>query len=100
MQNKIKGKAVAITGASSEIDEATALMPAGQSAKLVLGARRSDLWNHSINYFVKKLKRHPLSSGNHSTNSWIMGRSIKIWCYLLVKTSSPHRALNEKPHGN
>jgi NADP-dependent 3-hydroxy acid dehydrogenase YdfG len=39
----IKGKVVAVTGASSGIGEATALLLAGRGAKLVLGARRSDL---------------------------------------------------------
>jgi len=38
----IEGKVVAITGASSGIGEATALLLAGRGAKLVLGARRSD----------------------------------------------------------
>lgn len=38
----IKGKVVAITGASSGIGEATALMLAAHGAKVVLGARRSD----------------------------------------------------------
>lgn len=38
----IRGKVVAITGASSGIGEATALLLAGRGAKLVLGARRSD----------------------------------------------------------
>lgn len=38
----IQGKVVAITGASSGIGEATALLLAGCGAKLVLGARRSD----------------------------------------------------------
>jgi NADP-dependent 3-hydroxy acid dehydrogenase YdfG len=38
----IKGKVVAVTGASSGIGEATALLLAGRGAKLVLGARRSD----------------------------------------------------------
>lgn len=40
--NHIKGKVVAITGASSGIGEATALMLAAHGAKVVLGARRSD----------------------------------------------------------
>jgi NADP-dependent 3-hydroxy acid dehydrogenase YdfG len=39
----IKGKVVAVTGASSGIGEATALLLARRGAKLVLGARRSDL---------------------------------------------------------
>jgi NADP-dependent 3-hydroxy acid dehydrogenase YdfG len=38
----IKDKVVAITGASSGIGEATALLLAGRGAKLVLGARRAD----------------------------------------------------------
>jgi NADP-dependent 3-hydroxy acid dehydrogenase YdfG len=39
----IKGKVVAVTGASSGIGETTALLLASRGAKLVLGARRSDL---------------------------------------------------------
>ena len=39
---EIDGKVVAITGASSGIGEATAVMLAGRSAKVVLGARRPD----------------------------------------------------------
>ncbi|MCF0056100.1 SDR family oxidoreductase [Dyadobacter sp. CY356] len=42
MNSEIIGKVVAITGASSGIGEAIALMLAGQGAKVVLGARRSD----------------------------------------------------------
>ena len=42
MQNNIKGKVVAITGASSGIGEATAIMLASQGAKVILGARRKD----------------------------------------------------------
>ncbi|MBW7459931.1 SDR family oxidoreductase, partial [Paenibacillus sepulcri] len=38
----IEGKVVAITGASSGIGEATALLLAERGAKVVLGARRSD----------------------------------------------------------
>lgn len=42
MENEIKGKVVAITGASSGIGEATALMLAKRGAKVVLGARRPE----------------------------------------------------------
>ena len=38
----IEGKVVAITGASSGIGEATAVLLAGRGAKVVLGARRTD----------------------------------------------------------
>ena len=38
----IEGKVVAITGASSGIGEATALLLAGRGGKVVLGARRTD----------------------------------------------------------
>lgn len=42
IKNEIEGKVVAITGASSGIGKATAIMLAGLGAKVVLGARRSD----------------------------------------------------------
>jgi len=42
MENKIKGNVVVITGASSGIGEATAIMLAANGAKVVLGARRSE----------------------------------------------------------
>jgi len=42
MDNGIKDKVVAITGASSGIGQATALLLAGSGAKLVLGARRQE----------------------------------------------------------
>src|SRR6266576_2309594 len=42
MENNIEGKAVVITGASSGIGEATALLPAERGAKVVLGARGLD----------------------------------------------------------
>jgi NADP-dependent 3-hydroxy acid dehydrogenase YdfG len=42
MEDGIAGKVVAITGASSGIGRATALLLAGRGAKVVLGARRVD----------------------------------------------------------
>lgn len=42
MENGIKGKVVAITGAGSGIGEATARMLARHGAKIVLGARRTE----------------------------------------------------------
>ncbi len=42
MENGIAGKVVAITGASSGIGAATAVLLAGRGAKVVLGARRLD----------------------------------------------------------
>jgi NADP-dependent 3-hydroxy acid dehydrogenase YdfG len=42
MQNNLKGKVIAITGASSGIGEATAILLAAKGAKVVLGARRAD----------------------------------------------------------
>jgi NADP-dependent 3-hydroxy acid dehydrogenase YdfG len=41
-QNNLAGKVVAITGASSGIGEATAMLLAGQGATVVLGARRTE----------------------------------------------------------
>jgi NADP-dependent 3-hydroxy acid dehydrogenase YdfG len=43
MENDIRGKVIIITGASSGIGEATALLLAERGAKLVVGARRGDL---------------------------------------------------------
>ena len=42
MEDGIAGKVIAITGASSGIGRATALLLAGRGAKVVLGARRTD----------------------------------------------------------
>jgi NADP-dependent 3-hydroxy acid dehydrogenase YdfG len=42
LMSEVEGKVVAITGASSGIGEATALLLAERGAKVVLGARRSD----------------------------------------------------------
>jgi NADP-dependent 3-hydroxy acid dehydrogenase YdfG len=42
MENNIKNKVVIITGASSGIGQATAIMLAGYGAKVVLGARRKE----------------------------------------------------------
>ena len=52
MENNIKGKVVAITGASSGIGEATAVVLAAQGAKVVLGARRKD----RLDTLVSKIK--------------------------------------------
>lgn len=52
MQANIKGKVVAITGASSGIGEATAIMLASQGAKVVLGARRAA----RLEELVKKIR--------------------------------------------
>lgn len=52
MENKIEGKVVTITGASSGIGEATAIMLAGLGAKVVLGARRKD----RLDALVKRIK--------------------------------------------
>jgi len=43
MENNIEGKVVVITGASSGIGEATALLLASRNVKVVLGARRPQL---------------------------------------------------------
>lgn len=43
MENNLEGKVIIITGASSGIGEATALLLAERGAKVVLGARRLDL---------------------------------------------------------
>lgn len=40
----IRGKVVAVTGASSGIGRATALLLAARGAKVVLGARRQGRW--------------------------------------------------------
>jgi NADP-dependent 3-hydroxy acid dehydrogenase YdfG len=42
MSNNIEGKVVVITGASSGLGEATALLLCAQGAGIVLGARRVD----------------------------------------------------------
>ena len=49
MENNINGKIVAITGASSGIGEATAIMLAAKGAKVVLGARRTDRLENLVN---------------------------------------------------
>ncbi|MES2062451.1 MAG: SDR family oxidoreductase [Bacteroidota bacterium] len=49
MDNNIKGKVVAITGASSGIGEATAILLAAKGAKVVLGARRQDRLKALVN---------------------------------------------------
>lgn len=58
MENNIKGKVVAITGASSGIGEATAVVLAAQGAKVVLGARRKDR--------LKDLTRRIIAAGGEA----------------------------------
>jgi NADP-dependent 3-hydroxy acid dehydrogenase YdfG len=53
MNHGIKGKVVAITGASSGIGEATAVMLAQQGAKVVLGARRADRLGELVSRIIK-----------------------------------------------
>jgi NADP-dependent 3-hydroxy acid dehydrogenase YdfG len=49
MNNNIKGKVIAITGASSGIGEAIAILLAANGAKVVLGARRADRLETLVN---------------------------------------------------
>lgn len=53
MENRIKNKVVAITGASSGIGEAIAVMLAAQGAKVVLGARRQDKLSQLTNQIIE-----------------------------------------------
>ena len=53
MESEIKGKVVAITGASSGIGKAIALLLAKQGAKVVLGARRSDRLEEIVDFIGK-----------------------------------------------
>jgi len=53
MESEIKGKVVAITGASSGIGKAIALLLAKQGAKVVLGARRSDRLEERVDFISK-----------------------------------------------
>ena len=53
MESEIKGKVVAITGASSGIGKAIALLLAKQGAKVVLGARRSDRLEEIVDFISK-----------------------------------------------
>lgn len=49
MVDGIKGKVVAITGGSSGIGEAIAILLSQRGAKVVLGARREDQLNEIVN---------------------------------------------------
>jgi NADP-dependent 3-hydroxy acid dehydrogenase YdfG len=52
MENNIKNKVIIITGASSGIGQATAMMLAGYGAKVILGARRKE----RLEELVKQIK--------------------------------------------
>jgi NADP-dependent 3-hydroxy acid dehydrogenase YdfG len=51
---EIKGKVIAITGASSGIGEATAVRLAGMGGKVVLGARRSDRLESLVDRIISR----------------------------------------------
>jgi NADP-dependent 3-hydroxy acid dehydrogenase YdfG len=62
----IKDKIVVITGASSGIGEATAVMLAGRGAKVVLGARGLDRLQGSSDKKQTSNAQHPTSNEEES----------------------------------
>ena len=54
MENNIENKVVVITGASSGLGEATAKHLAEKGAKVILGARRTDLLEQIVNDIASK----------------------------------------------
>jgi NADP-dependent 3-hydroxy acid dehydrogenase YdfG len=73
----IEGKVVAITGASSGIGEATALLLASRGAKLALGARRLDRLESLASRIVPQVAR-PSSYGRTSGGATTLPHS-SIW---------------------
>jgi len=79
MENNIKGKVVAITGASSGIGEATAIMLAEQGAKVVLGARRRDRLEALVNR-IKKTGGEAVFAVTDIKKSGDLASLVKLAC--------------------
>ena len=71
MENRLKDRIALVTGASSEIGEATALALAEQGARVAIAARRKD----RLDQLAAKLA------------NWAPNR----WCWWQISLSKPRR---------